>query len=286
MIQEARGCIDYDEGGEGASTVVFVPGSCSTGAAWRPIISEWEGLPERDCRLRWVTTSLLGYGRTAERRSAHRVNITLEAEIVEAVIRRADSPVHLVGHSFGAASVLAVALRSRVPLLSLTLIEPPVAELLRHRGEHWHYRAFRDMSDAYFAAFKHGEADAIGTMIDFYGGAGTFASWPERARRYAIETTAVNMLDWASAYGFEVTPASLASIDIAALVICGGNSHPAMQRVCALLARHLHDALETTIPGAAHFMISTHAREVARQIARHVTRARDDDARSPPALVL
>jgi hypothetical protein len=41
--------------------------------------------------------------------------------------------------------------------------------------------------------------EAIAGMIDFYGGAGTFASWPPRVRGYAIETTPVNILDWASA---------------------------------------------------------------------------------------
>jgi len=37
VIEEARGRIDYDECGAGP-TVVLVPGSCSTGAAWRPVI--------------------------------------------------------------------------------------------------------------------------------------------------------------------------------------------------------------------------------------------------------
>ena len=47
--------IDYDESGDGP-TVVFVPGSCSTGAAWRPVISALNG------HFHCVTTSLLGYG--------------------------------------------------------------------------------------------------------------------------------------------------------------------------------------------------------------------------------
>jgi pimeloyl-ACP methyl ester carboxylesterase len=34
MIEDPRGRIDYDEAGQGP-TVVLVPGSCSTGAAWR-----------------------------------------------------------------------------------------------------------------------------------------------------------------------------------------------------------------------------------------------------------
>ena len=63
------------------------------------------------------------------------------------------------------------------------------------------------MSRAYSDAFDAGETDAIARMVDFYGGAGTFAAWPQRVRDYAIETTSANLLDWKSAYGFRLTPA-------------------------------------------------------------------------------
>jgi hypothetical protein len=93
---------------------------------------------------------------------------------------------------------VAVALRGRAPLTSLTVIEAPAMELLRGQGEHGHYEAFRRMTESYFAAFAAGDAEAIGAMMDFYGGTGTFASWPRRVRD-AVETTAVNILDWATA---------------------------------------------------------------------------------------
>jgi len=44
-----------------------------------------------------------------------------------------------------------------VKLLSLVIIEAPAVELLRHSGEHTHYRAFRAMTRCYFAAFHAGE---------------------------------------------------------------------------------------------------------------------------------
>ena len=273
MIDCERGHIDYDAIGNGP-TVVLVPGSCSTGAAWRPIISQWEG------GFRCVTTSLLGYGGTAERRTTEDTSISHEAEILESVVRRAGCPVHLVGHSFGGLTALAVALRNRVPLLSLVIIEAPAVEMLRLKGEHRHYRAFREMTDAYFRAFHAGESAAIEAMVDFYGGAGTFAGWPPRVRGYAIESTAVNILDWASAYGFHPEPASLATIKVPALVVRGGASHPAMQRANELLAQGMANASTVTIAGAAHFMISTHAREVAREIARHVARCLPEAMRS------
>ena len=106
------------------------------------------------------------------------------------------------------------------------ILEAPGPEVLRDRGEHQHYRAFRQMTDAYFAAFDGGNAEAIAAMIDFYGGAGTYASWPPRVRAYAVETTPVNILDWASAYGFALSAESLAAVQIPALVILGRGKSP------------------------------------------------------------
>ena len=129
MIEDPRGRIDYAECGTGP-TVVLVPGSCSTGAAWRPVIASWNG------QFRCVTTSLLGYGGAVERRTASDPDISHEAEMLETVVRKADSRVHLVGHSFGGLVALAVAFRKRVPLASLVVLEAPGPEVLRDRGGH------------------------------------------------------------------------------------------------------------------------------------------------------
>jgi pimeloyl-ACP methyl ester carboxylesterase len=260
VIDDPRGRIDYDETGAGP-TVVLVPGSCSTGAAWRPMMSHWNGA------FRCITTSLLGYGGTAERRTADNADISLEMEIIEAVIRRAGAPVHLIGHSFGGLTGLAVALCHPQLVRSLTILEAPAAEILRHAGEDRHYCAFRTMTGAYVGAFQAGQANAIERMIDFYGGAGTFAGWPQRVRDYANETTPVNLLDWSSAYGFALTPALLATMATPTLVVRGENSHPAVKRANELLARSIPGATIATVPGAAHFMITTHARELADLIA-------------------
>lgn len=266
MIDEAQGRIDYDECGSGPA-VVLLPGSCSTGAAWRPVIAVWGD------RCRSVTTSLLGYGGTSERRTAGDPSNSCNAEAMESVIRRAGGRVHLVGHSFGGLVALAVALRNRVSLASLVVIEAPAVDILREKKEHQHYQAFRRMTDAYFADYAGGNVESIAAMIDFYGGAGTFASWPPRLRAYAVETTPVNILDWAGGYGFLLSEASLATLKIPLLVICGGASPAAVQRANALLCELTPNATLATIDGAAHFVIATHAVEIATRIAAHVHRA-------------
>jgi len=118
-------------------------------------------------RFRYVTTSLLGYGGTAERRTAGDPAISHEAEILESVVRRAGGRAHLVGHSFGGLVALAVAFRNQVSLASLVIVDAPALDVLRDRGEREHYRAFREMTKAYFAAFAGGNVEAIAAMIDF-----------------------------------------------------------------------------------------------------------------------
>ena len=133
-------------------------------------------------------------------------------------------------------------------------------------------QAMAAQDEANKAAFHAGESAAIEQMIDFYGGAGTFAAWPQRVRDYAVETTAVNILDWASAYGFRLTPALLATIETPTLVLWGGCSHAAIQRANELLGKCIPNASVGTIDGAAHFMIATHANQVAVVLADHVAR--------------
>nr|AGD93223.1 hypothetical protein orf204 [uncultured bacterium] len=267
MIEEERGRIEYEEHGSLGPILVLVPGSCSTGAAWRSVMKALDG------KFRFVTTSLLGYGATAERRKDGDSSVLHEAEALEAVIAKAGGEVHLVGHSFGGAVALIAAMRKRVPIASLTVLEAPLPSLLAHCGEDAHHRAFRDMTDDYFAAWRGGDREAIRTMIDFYGGEGTYASWPERVRAYAVETTPVNMLDWASAYEEPLSPEMLATIDVPVSVAVGAQSHPSICRANGLVAMSIKGATFKTIGGAAHFMISTHPVQVAELVLANVRAA-------------
>jgi pimeloyl-ACP methyl ester carboxylesterase len=272
MIPHDMQCIDYNETGRGP-TIVLVPGSCATDAAWKPIVSRL------GTDFRCVTTSLAGYGGTAERRTAQNTDISIEAEIVEAVILRASGPVHLVGHSFGGLVSLAVGLRHKVDLLSLTIIEAPAVEMLRLKREHHHYWAFRELTDAYITAFRAGDEKAVRRMIDFYGGPGTFAALPPRVRDHAIRTTAVNVLDWATAYGYRPGFGALAELDVPTMVVWGEESHPAVRRANEILCWSLMKASAVMVPCAAHFMTASHPGEVADLIARHAHRVERETRR-------
>ena len=252
--------IEYNESGSGPA-VVLVPGSCSTGAAWRSVISHLgDG-------FRCVTTSLLGYGDTDECRTMADASIDHECHVVEQVIERVGGRVHLVGHSFGGLVALAVALRGHAPLASLTILEAPAVGFLRGEGEESHYRDFIHLTDSYFRSYRNGNREAIAAMIDFYGGPGTFDSWPQRVQAQAVETTEVYKLDWAGAYAFTPSDAALSALAVPTEIIVGAMSRRAVRRANEAVMHRIPSAALWEIEGAAHFMIATHPEQVAKIIS-------------------
>ncbi|WP_439369689.1 alpha/beta fold hydrolase [Bradyrhizobium sp. DASA03120] len=255
--------IDYREQGSGP-TILFVPGSWSTGALWRSVIA-----PLGD-RFRAVTTSLLGYGDTDESRTPDDLSIEREIDVIEAVIQRTNSAVHLVGHSWGATVCLATVLRDRTKVASMTLIEATPFNLLRHSGDLELYEQVHAVADAYVRACDDGKLLAARSIIDFYGGDGSFDSFPARTQDYIVATTPTNLLDWSSAWDFDAPLAAYAGITAPSLFVRGERGHPVVKRVAEVLTNVVSRSSLVTVPGASHFMPATHASDVARLIRAHV----------------
>lgn len=264
MIEDPIGRIDYGEEGSGR-TILFVPGSWATPSAWRDVSA-----PLKD-RYRIVTTSLLGYGRTEERRTAADASIRHETDVLGKVLDRAGSGAHVVGHSFGAVVGLAMALRNPSAIASLTLIEPPLFGVLRRASEHALFAEMKDMTEAYFHEFAGGDPRAARRVIDFYGGAGAFEGLAPKFRDYVVATTPANILDWISAREFDEPLEVFAGLETPTLVVRGELGHPTVQRLTAILAQTMPRAALVTVKDASHFMIATHASEVAHCIERHVS---------------
>jgi len=263
MITNSQGTVEYQESGDG-QTIVFVPGSFSAGSSWRNISTP---LSER---YRTITTSLSGYGKTQERRKPGGTHMEDEMDVLEAVLNRADAPMHLVAHSFGAWVALALAIRRAPNLLSMTLLEPTAFNLLGLGGESALNQEVRAMTDRYMTEWESGYQQAVRHVIDFYGEAGTFDGYPPAVQEKLISQTPTNILDWKTGYANSIQLADFTAVKVPTLVVCGRSSHMAMQRCNQLLVDHLPRAQIMTLAGANHFMIGTHASDLTQVVEQHI----------------
>lgn len=255
--------IEYLEAGTGP-TVLFLPGSFSTPAAWRPV---QKLLPPR---YRMVSSSLLGYGRTAETRRAGDAGMAHEVRLVQALARRAGGPLHIVAHSFGGSVALAAALSRQVPVASLALFEAnPMALLQGQARSHLMAEALQ-LRARFEAAVRHGEPDAAALVIDYWGGAGAFAGMPDLVQAYCRGTATSNVLDWSSVFDLRAGPADYAALDIPVLLVRGALSNAAMVEMTDVLAAHLPRARPAVVHGASHFLITSHAPHCVELLAPYL----------------
>lgn len=264
MKTNTQYAVEYQESGSGTA-IVFVPGSFSAGSSWRAIATP---LTER---YRTITTSLSGYGKTQERRRPGGDHMEDELDILESVLHRVDAPAHVVAHSYGALSALLLTTRRPSKVLSLTLFEPTVFDLLSLCDETFLSQEVLDLVDRYTTQWGVGNTMAVRHIIDFYGGEGTFDGYPDPVKDKLVNHTETNILDWRAGFASRVTLQELAAARIPTMIVCGGESHMAMRRSNQLLSAHLSNSDLTILQGANHFMIGTHAAELTNIIERHVS---------------
>lgn len=248
--------IDFVESGEGPP-VLFVPGSFGAPAAWRGI---QKLLPKN---YRFVATSICGYGNTTETRSLDDLGMDHQLRILQAVADKIREPFHLVGHSFGGAIALASALPATLDILSIATFEANPLGMIAQGGNDALFDETREMSQAFETAHLDGERDAAARIIDYWGGAGSFAAMPGVVQDYCRDRSFSNVLDWRTAYTFKATPADYARLPMPVLLVRGSLANDAMVSITNALATSVPNAQTAVVDGASHFLISTHPQECA-----------------------
>lgn len=176
----------------------------------------------------------------------------------------------VVGHSFGGAVGLRLALDSPASVRRLVLIEPVAFHLLREGGadDRRHYAEIRQVAATVFDCALAGRGHAgMARFVDYWGGPGAWAALPA-AKQARLAAQIGTVADNFTALFADSTPlARYRAIAAPTLVLCGGTSPAPARRVAALVAGAIPGATLRIVPEAGHMLPMTHPGAAQREIA-------------------
>jgi pimeloyl-ACP methyl ester carboxylesterase len=253
----------------GGLPVVALHSSASTSGQWKSLAAHFAG------RRLVITPDLLGYGVAAEAAESRKAaNLASEATAVLQSIGGVAPAFHLVGHSYGGAVALKLALRYPHRVRSLTLIEPVAFHLLLRSGsdaDMRHYRTVLGIRDRVRGAVAAGwPAYGMAAFVDFWNGAGSWdALATEQRQRLAGQVRAVQQ-NFAAVLDETWPLGELASLAMPVLTVDGSRSPAVTQRLVEIITGAARHAATVRICGAGHMAPLTHAAAINGLIERQL----------------
>ncbi len=266
MMHNAEGNrLFYRQAGSG-SPVVLLHSSASSGAQWKSTI---DGLRARH---RVITPDLPGYGGSSIDPEMPVNDLASDAAAIIDLITQIGEPVHLVGHSFGGAVAVKVAMTSGHLVRSLTVFEPAMFHLLRD-GADEDRSLYGEIAsvEAHLAACAQDDDAAAGMthFIDYWNGEGTWDRLTDSVRdMYASEIGHV-LRDFAADNNEAWSLTEAEAISCPTFAYMGLASHALSQRTTEMLAETIPNAVLTMVAEAAHMGPLTHAHVLAPDMQQH-----------------
>ncbi|HYD94667.1 MAG TPA: alpha/beta hydrolase [Noviherbaspirillum sp.] len=249
------------ETGAGAS-VVCIHSNASSSSQWRALMDLLA--PE----YRVMAPDSYGSGKSPDWRSDRVISLADEVALIEPLLAPAQSPVTLVGHSYGAAVALKAALMFPARVRALALYEPTLFALV-DAAEPPPNQAdgIRNAVHAAAASLDAGDLhSAAQAFIDYWMGAGSWERTPAN-RRQPIAESVVNVRRWAHALFTE--PAGIDEfrrIDAPVLYMVGKRSTASAHGVADILIPALPKVRTVAFEGLGHMGPITHPDVVNAEI--------------------
>ncbi|MEM7177217.1 MAG: alpha/beta fold hydrolase [Pseudomonadota bacterium] len=190
------------------------------------------------------------------------------------LIEQTGRAAHLVGHSFGGAIAVRIAVTRPDLVRSLTLYEPAVIGLLRNSKSAADQRAFMRFQAAggrLLAALASVEpAAGVAPLIDFWNGDGAWARLDRQVKERLCATAGDLMQDFVDSLGEPSTPTGLRRIEMPVMVLSGARSPEFARRLAARFAAAVPTARHHEIQGVGHMAPVDAPARVNARICAHI----------------
>ncbi len=238
--------------------------SGSSGTQWRDLAA----LLARDFQV--IAPDLYGCGATGAWPGRGPIRLADHARMIAEVLRASGRRAHLVGHSFGGAVVLRLALDYPELLQSLVLVEPVAFHLLRRDdpSDRALYAEIRSVASAVFECTLNGHSQAgMARFVDYWNGQGAWARVPPAVQARLAAQIGGIAANFTALFADTTSVAEYRRIGVPTVVLRGSESPAPARRVADLVAQAVPHAALRTVGGAGHMLPLTHAPAVAAAIA-------------------
>jgi pimeloyl-ACP methyl ester carboxylesterase len=219
-----------------------------------------------------VTGDLYGHGERAPWTGETPFTLAHEAAFFAALLPQ-EGPVHLVGHSYGAAVALHIAREHRSRIRSMALYEPTMwgtlAALCKGEPATLEIEAVRDDTNRLIEA---GEMQAAAErFVDYWAGTGAWDATPAERKPRLLAAVRALPDGWNASFGESWSAADLQALDVPSLLMTGSRSTAAARRAVQLLGETLPDAELLKLEGLGHLGPLTHPTRVDEAVEAFIS---------------
>lgn len=257
--------------------VVFLHGTAASPRQWRELISH---LPNS---FETFTLDLPDYG-VHEVRSVQR-SLSQEAQALIHRLRGLGQPFHLVGHSYGGALALRIAIEWPSLVRSLTMFEPAMFHLLRdgHPIERQMHVDIAAVEQQLRQAVTAGDPETgVAQFIDFWNGPGTFAQYSPETRQKVIAKASLILANFAALNQEAWSLSDCARVSCPTLGVYGEDSPLLVQHLTRLIAGAMAQAKVLPVSAAGHMLPVTHPKVAATMLNAHILSAEINASKPHP----
>lgn len=246
---------------------------CSGGSA-----SQWGYLAEAlGGRYEVLAPEHYGCESTGPWTGDHAFTLADEAAQAIALIDRIDDKAHLVGHSYGGAVALNVALARPSRIASLSLYEPSAFHLLRQMGERGAgpFAEIAGVARRMCQGVVTGDyRSAVAGFVDYWNGPGSWNKLRPAVQSALVRWTPKGPLDFRALIDEQTLASAYRTLTFPVLILHGEHAPRPTRMIAEGLANWLPASRLVEVAGAGHMGPLTHTPEVSALIVRHVADAK------------